>query len=192
LSAGARGVHAAVASGNLLQYGMNDPNDDPSRDHPSHDHPGVVAPPPLIALGGVVLGFLLDWLLPAYVLDTVLGPWTRGFLGGVLLTSGAALALAAAARFREAGTSVNPWTPSLHLATAGVFQHLRNPMYAGLLLVVGGVGIAFASDWTLAMVVPVALILHHGVVLREERYLEARFGDSYRRYKDRVSRWGLF
>ncbi|MBN8937275.1 MAG: isoprenylcysteine carboxylmethyltransferase family protein [Rhizobiales bacterium] len=83
-------------------------------------------------------------------------------------------------------------TVSLHLATAGVFQYLRNPMYAGLLLVVGGIGIAFASDWTLAMVVPVALILHHGVVLREERYLEARFGDSYRRYKDRVSRWGLF
>jgi protein-S-isoprenylcysteine O-methyltransferase Ste14 len=161
-------------------------------DHLIHDHPGVVAPPPLIALGGVVLGFLLDWLLPAYVLDTVLGPWTRGFLGGVLFTSGVALALVAAARFREAGTSVNPWTPSLHLATAGVFQYLRNPMYAGLLLVVGGIGIAFASDWTLAMVVPVALILHHGVVLREERYLEARFGDSYRRYKDRVSRWGLF
>jgi protein-S-isoprenylcysteine O-methyltransferase Ste14 len=166
---------------------MNDTND-----HPIPDHPGVVAPPPLIALGGVVLGFVLDCLLPAYVLDTVLGPWTRGFLGGVLFTSGVALALVAAARFREAGTSVNPWTPSLHLATAGVFQYLRNPMYAGLLLVVGGIGIAFASDWTLAMVVPVALILHHGVVLREERYLEARFGDSYRRYKDRVSRWGLF
>jgi protein-S-isoprenylcysteine O-methyltransferase Ste14 len=171
---------------------MSDTNDHPGRDHPGQDHPGVVAPPPLIALGGVVLGFLLDWLFPAYVLDTVLGPWTRGFVGGVVLTSGAALAMEAAGRFREAGTSVNPWTPSLQLATAGVFQYLRNPMYVGLLLMVGGIGIAFASDWTLAMVVPVALVLHHGVVLREERYLEARFGDSYRRYMDRVSRWGLF
>ncbi|MBN8964739.1 MAG: isoprenylcysteine carboxylmethyltransferase family protein [Rhizobiales bacterium] len=158
----------------------------------TNDHPGVVAPPPLIALAGIALGFLLDWLVPAYVLDTVLSPWIRGFFGGVLLTAGVALAIEAAARFREAGTSVNPWTPSRQLATAGVFQYLRNPMYAGLLLIVGGVGIAFASDWTLVMVVPVALILHHGVVLREERYLEARFGDSYRRYKDRVPRWGVF
>jgi len=173
--------------------GQNYPGQDhPDQDHPGQDHPGIIAPPPLIALGGVALGFLLDRVLPAYLLGTVLSPWVRGFVGGVLIASGAAVAIAAAARFREAGTSVNPWTPSRQLATAGVFQLLRNPMYAGLLLLVGGIGVAFASDWTVVMVVPVALILHHGVVLREERYLEARFGDTYRRYKDRVARWGLF
>jgi len=69
---------------------------------------------------------------------------------------------------------------------------MRNPMYIGLLLLTGGIGIALASDWTLVLLVPTALILHYGVVLREERYLEAKFGDAYRRYKAKVPRWGLW
>ena len=34
------------------------------------------------------------------------------------------------------------------------------------------------------------LIIHFGVVRREERYLEARFGDDYRRLKESVPRYG--
>jgi protein-S-isoprenylcysteine O-methyltransferase Ste14 len=65
-------------------------------------------------------------------------------------------------------------------------------MYVGLLLLVGGLGIALASDWTLVLLVPTALLLHHGVVLREERYLEAKFGEPYRRYMATVPRWGIW
>ena len=69
---------------------------------------------------------------------------------------------------------------------------MRNPMYVGLLLLVGGFGIAFASDWTLVLLVPLALLLRNGVVLREERYLEDKFGEDYRRYKASVPRWGIW
>jgi len=31
----------------------------------SRDNPGVIAPPPLLAAAAIVLGLLLDWLLPA-------------------------------------------------------------------------------------------------------------------------------
>jgi protein-S-isoprenylcysteine O-methyltransferase Ste14 len=65
-------------------------------------------------------------------------------------------------------------------------------MYAGMLVVAIGLGIAFASDWTLVMVVPCALVLHFGVVVREERYLEAKFGEPYRQYKVRAARWGIW
>src|SRR6185437_5089465 len=68
------------------------------------DHPHIVAPPPLIALGGLLVGFALDWLVPAYLLATVLGSWACGFLGGILLTSGAALGFAGRVGFIEAGT----------------------------------------------------------------------------------------
>jgi protein-S-isoprenylcysteine O-methyltransferase Ste14 len=64
-------------------------------------------------------------------------------------------------------------------------------MYVGFLVIAVGLGIAFASDWTLVMVVPSALVLHFGVVVREERYLEAKFGEPYRQYKARAARWGI-
>ena len=41
----------------------------------------------------------------------------------------------------------------------------------------------------LILAVPLAITIHYGVVLREEAYLERRFGDAYRDYKARVRRW---
>ena len=62
-------------------------------------------------------------------------------------------------------------------------------MYVGLMLMVGGIAVAFASDWTLLMIIPLALILRNGVVLREERYLTRKFGDAYRHYQAAVRRY---
>jgi len=42
------------------------------------------------------------------------------------------------------------------------------------------------------MVVPSGLVMHFGVVMREERYLEAKFGEPYRQYKVGAARWGIW
>jgi len=156
------------------------------------DNAGVIAPPPLIALAALLLGIALDWLVPVYVLATLLGSWWRGFLGGVIVTAGAGIAIAARQRFIEGGTNVEPWKPVARIVTSGIYRHVRNPMYVGLMLMVGGFGVALASDWTIVMVLPLALVLRNGVVLREERYLEAKFGEEYRKYKSSAPRWGIW
>ena len=79
---------------------------------------------------------------------------------------------------------------TLTLVTGGVFAWTRNPMYVGLTLLLVGLAIALASDWTLVLLVPAALVLHFGVVKREESYLEAKFGEAYRVYKGNVPRYG--
>ena len=155
------------------------------------DTAGVIAPPPLIALGVVVLGVALDWLLPAYVLAVLLSLGERIAIAVILIAAGGALGLAAVWQFRAAHTHVEPWKPSSALVSSGIFRWLRNPMYVGLGLLAAGIGIALASDWTLVMLMPGALLIHFGVVKREERYLEAKFGDAYRRYKDAVPRYGV-
>jgi protein-S-isoprenylcysteine O-methyltransferase Ste14 len=43
----------------------------------------------------------------------------------------------------------------------------------------------------LLLIIPSCVILHFAVVRREEQYLERKFGDAYRRYKERVPRYLL-
>ena len=52
-------------------------------------------------------------------------------------------------------------------------------------------GIALATDdlWLLGLLVPLLGLIRYGVVAREERYLERKFGEAYRGYRTRVHRW---
>ena len=155
-----------------------------------HDTAGVIASPPAIALATVILGLTFDWLVPSYVLSTLLTLTFHVTIGATLIAVGAALALAGERRFHRAGTEVKPWKPSAVLVADGIFRRLRNPMYVGLTLILAGLGVALASDWMLVMTVAFALVIHFGVVMREEHYLEAKFGDAYRSYKAHVPRYG--
>jgi protein-S-isoprenylcysteine O-methyltransferase Ste14 len=62
-------------------------------------------------------------------------------------------------------------------------------MYVSLTLMLLDVGLAANVWWILVMAVPVLVVMHMGVILREERYLEQKFGQVYREYKSSVRRW---
>lgn len=59
-----------------------------------------------------------------------------------------------------------------------------------MILIAAGLAIALASDWTLVLLAPAAIVLHRGVVLREEQYLAAKFGEDYHQYLAQVPRYG--
>jgi protein-S-isoprenylcysteine O-methyltransferase Ste14 len=73
--------------------------------------------------------------------------------------------------------------------TTGIHGWTRNPIYLGMFLVYGGIGIVVPSPSILILTLPLAIAIRYGVVAREEAYLERRFGDAYRDYKARVRRW---
>ena len=85
------------------------------------------------------------------------------------------------------GTNINPLRPTTALVTDGIFRRTRNPLYVGVSVALCGVAVIFSLDWMLILILPACAIL--AVVLREERYLEQKFGDAYRRYKERVPRY---
>lgn len=91
--------------------------------------------------------------------------------------------------FRLAATSPSPYKSSTAIISSGPFGITRNPLYVGLNLIMLGVGFWFNSLWVLLALPPTFLVLLFGVVLREERYLEQKFGKEYLDYKNSVRRW---
>lgn len=75
------------------------------------------------------------------------------------------------------------------LVTRGIFDHCRNPLYVGNILMLFGVGVLSNSLWYVVVVMPLFLLIYHAIVLAEENFLRGKFGDVYTAYCNRVNRW---
>jgi hypothetical protein len=82
-------------------------------DSAQRDVPGVIAPPPLIYLVGLGLGFALEALLPSASFPG----WLSWPLGSALVLGGVVLAVSFIRAFRRAGTPVSPSEPATALIT---------------------------------------------------------------------------
>ena len=153
----------------------------------TRDNPGVIAPPPLIFFGFLFLGWGLGRLVGDYALGLTVD-WRRG-VAIALVVGGLLLDGMAAGTFRRFGTAPEPWKPSTALVEAGPYKFSRNPIYVGFAITYAGLAVAMDSLWALALLIPCLVVVDRGVIVREERYLEAKFGQPYRDYKARVRRW---
>jgi protein-S-isoprenylcysteine O-methyltransferase Ste14 len=75
------------------------------------------------------------------------------------------------------------------LVTTGIFNHCRNPLYVGNILMLLGVGILSNSLIYVGVIMPVFLFIYQAIVLAEENFLRNKFGDSFDEYCARVNRW---
>src|ERR1700741_1971552 len=75
------------------------------------------------------------------------------------------------------------------LVTQGIFNHCRNPLYVGNILMLLGVGILSNSLIYVVVVIPIFLVIYHSIVLAEENFLLGKFGDPYVEYCKKVNRW---
>lgn len=77
------------------------------------------------------------------------------------------------------------------LVTEGIFNHCRNPLYVGNILMLLGVGILSNSLIYVGLVMPVFLFIYQAIVLAEENFLRNKFGEEFNSYCKRVSRWQI-
>lgn len=151
------------------------------------DIPGVIAPPPLVYLCFLALGWGVGQLIgePGLGVDrTVRGAFA---IGGLIL--GLAIEAWAAGLFQKAKTAVQPWKPSTALVTDGIYGVTRNPIYLGFAITYLALAVGLESPLAIVLLIPCLLVVDRFVIQREERYLAARFGADYEAYRRRVRRW---
>jgi protein-S-isoprenylcysteine O-methyltransferase Ste14 len=153
---------------------------------PDEDSANVTFPPPFIYLGMLLLGLLADRLLN---LVWPLAPELRIAAAAVFAPLGLAVGLPAQRLFTRAGTDVKPWKTSSAIVRHGIYRFTRNPMYLGMALLYLGLALALASVSALVLFPVLLAVIQTQVIAREERYLEAKFGEGYRSYKAAVRRW---
>jgi protein-S-isoprenylcysteine O-methyltransferase Ste14 len=148
------------------------------------DNAGVVVRPPLLYAAGLGAMLVLRWL------------WPLAILGGAGLWPGLALVVLAVGlliwgrrTLVAGGTNVDPSLPSTAVVISGPYRLSRNPLYVGLALVYLGLTLALDSWWGIVLLAIVLIVMHRGVIRREERYLEQKFGDGYRQYRSAVRRY---
>ena len=76
------------------------------------------------------------------------------------------------------------------LVVRGLYHHVRNPMYVGVLLVILGWSLYFGASRLFLYGAAIGSVFHTFVVLYEEPTLRRLFGQEYVRYCSQVGRWG--
>ncbi len=152
------------------------------------DRPDIIVFPPFAFFLALVLTFSLRHWLPLNILSSF--PQSILLVVGIaIVVAGLWFNIAGVLAFRRGETNINPRKPALTIVQGGPYRFTRNPMYLGIILIVAGLGIAVTTLWGPIMACPLWAILHWGVVLREERYLKAKFGDDYTSLLNRTRRW---
>ena len=152
------------------------------------DRPNRLPWPPIVYLTAIGVSLVLNAFYPL--------PWFGQPLSGILFVLGwlmiaafITLNFTAIRAMRRAGTTVRPDRGTDHLVTGGPFAFTRNPLYLAGIMLVLGLGLAFGIAWFLLVGIPAAFAVQKLTIEREERHLEARFGETYLDYARRVRRW---
>lgn len=151
----------------------------------STDNANVIAPAPVFYGVSFIVALIFNYFYPIAVLAN-----SYAFKVGILfVVISIAIVLSAVFALRKSGTTFDARKTSTALVTNGIFRLSRNPTYLSLTLLFTGIALILNSLPALISVGFATLLVHFGVIKREEHYLAAKFGDSYSQYKQKVRRW---
>lgn len=144
-------------------------------------------PPPLVALVCALMMWLLAEQFPA---ARVVMPY-GAYIAGIFIALGLTIDVVSVLAFRKAKTTVTPLKPekASKLVISGFYRFSRNPMYLGMLLILTGAAIGFASLANIAVLGGFFAYITAFQIKPEETRLEQLFGAQYRDYRQQVRRW---
>jgi len=151
----------------------------------SQEHPEVRMPPPLLHLGGLLVGYGVDqalrWSLPVF-------PGRQGIAAALALIA-VLLLVSALLQLARHRTTVMPHRAASTLVTSGVFRLSRNPIYLAFAMLHLACALSLGSPGMLLMLVAVLWVMHSHVIAAEETFHQQKFGAQWQAYRQRVRRW---
>ncbi len=136
----------------------------------------------------ILLGvFLVVWVGDSFFLrkSTFLSDYVplyiRLFILGLTL-------IAAIYLFRSGHVVVSHEQRPNNVVASGAFRYVRHPLYLASILTYLGLTVSTVSLFSLVLFVGI-FVFHNYIASYEEKLLDVRFGEEYRKYKRRTGKW---
>lgn len=129
-------------------------------------------------------------IIPLFIVD--LDPWRSDSktFGIIFIILGLIILLRCVRDFYVYGKgTLLPWIPTNHLVIIGLYRYTRNPMYLGILTLISGIALLFASPLLGIYTATFAIIFHLRTIYSEEPYLANKFNTQWIEYAQSVPRW---
>ena len=132
----------------------------------------------------IAMHFVIPFSLPQGIFRQVLIP-----VGIVLILIGIDFIVLARREFAYFSQPTDPGHPTSRIINTGVFAISRNPLYLGGVIIFLGLALALNIPWALVTLLLSIILCHYVLIVPEERYLAAKFGEEYKEYAASVHRW---
>ena len=142
--------------------------------------------PPYLVITSLISSLTLEYLYPVAFTT---GSSIQFFLGLVIIIVSIILFYCTFIIFKSNAENPHPRSVTTQLFLGGTYKYSRNPIYLAFVLMLLGCSICFNSVWYLVFAILELILLHFGVILPEEKYLEKEFDKVYLEYKNSVRRW---
>lgn len=140
--------------------------------------------PPSYLFIYLLLGFALHIIFPIKNFSSV-----YRILGIIPIIFGVTINLWADNLFKKKQTTVKPDKTPTFLIIDWPFSFSRHPMYLGFVLILLGVSITLGSLSSFISPMLMFITLERKFIPLEEQQMEEIFGNKYREYQKKVSRW---
>ena len=132
----------------------------------------------------VAMQFVIPFSFPQGIPSQVLVP-----VGIVFIITGIGIIVLARREFAHFHQPTDPGHPTSQVVMTGVFSISRNPLYLGSVILLFGVALIFNMLWAFVALVLSIILCHYVLIVPEEKYLAAKFGEGYQEYTKTVHRW---
>tara|TARA_B110000438_G_C15493469_1_gene512443 strand:- start:214 stop:690 length:477 start_codon:yes stop_codon:yes gene_type:complete len=143
--------------------------------------------PPYLLISSLVFSIGLEFGYKSYPI--IIGGIFQSIIGIIITSCSVGLFIYSIFTFASNKEKVHPRSITTQIFKNGPFKLSRNPIYLAMVCLLLGFGITFNSMWFIYFSFANFVLLHYGIIIPEEIYLEKEFGKEYLEYKSTVRRW---